>query len=146
MWTATLTVDETAVDEKGTFTWESLVATNLANKVQNSIKITGGDNDEYVLGGFVQRVVNFGAFQADSTEAVIATDENKIASGSFSNGNPGVPQPFPTADTTDVGKEGWFAPSAEPVAAGTSVNIHMLHSPTAAAHGGLTLTDLEETV
>jgi len=142
-WNRDLRVDEAVPTEKGTFNWGAISGTNLAGTVTASIT---GDS-QYVLGGFVARTFNFAAFTADSTESIIATDEAKIQSGSFSNGNPGVPQPFGTADTTDGGKEGWFAPTATPAASGTSVQMHMLHTPTVGANsGGLTLASLEETV
>ena len=70
------------------------------------------------------------------------TTEGNLSVGAFSNGNPGVVQPFGTPDTTDIGKEGWCAPTA----ASGDVNIRMLHSPTVSANsGGLTLTLVEET-
>ena len=138
-WNRDLRVDEVVPDEKGTFAFASLVATGLAGLVQNTIN----SGASYTLGGFVPRTLNFAPFTANSTEAVVVADETKLASGSFSNGNPGVRQPFGTADTADVGKEGWFAPTA---ASGT-VNIRMLHTGMVAANSaGLTLASLEETV
>lgn len=139
VWTRDLRVDETVPDEKGTFSFEGLVATGLAGLVQNTIN----SGASYTLGGFVQRTVNFPAFTANCTETVVLVDETKLASGSFSNGNPGAPQLYGTSDTYDYGKEGWFAPTA----ASGSVNIHMLHVPTVNANAtGITLAALEETV
>lgn len=139
VWAADLRVDETVPDEKGVFNWGAIAGVNLAGIVTSAI--TG--DATYELGGFVQRVFNFAAFQAVSTEAVVVSDEAKMQSASFSNGNPGVPQPFGTADTTTVGQEGWFAPTA----ATGSASVRMLHSPSVDANsGGITLTDLEETV
>ena len=139
VWTRDLRVDETVPDLKGVFPWGAIAGTNRAGRV--TVAITGDSN--YELGGFVARTLNYLAFTADSTESVVVADETKLASGNFSNGNPGVRQPFGTADNSDVGKEGWFAPTA---ASGT-VNIRMLHIPSVAANsGGLTLASLEETV
>jgi hypothetical protein len=126
-------------DEKGTFAFAALVATGLAGLIQNTI----GAGSAYTLGGFVARTLNFASFTADSTETVALADETKLVSGSFGNGNPGVRQPFGTADTTDAGKEGWFAPTA----ASGAVQIHMLHSPTVAANSvGVTLASVEEQI
>lgn len=138
-WARNLRIDETVPDEKGTFTFQNLLATGLAGIVQTTI----GAGSSYTLGGFVQRVFNFAPFTADSTESVVLVDQTKLASGSFSNGNAGVPKPFGTPDTTDIGKEGWFAPTA----ASGNVQMHMLHTPTVAANtGGITLSGLEEQV
>jgi len=138
-WNRDLRVDETAPDEKGTFTFTTLVATGLAGLVQSTIN----SGASYTLGGFVARTLNYPAFTANSTEVVVVADETKLASGSFSNGNPGVRQPFGTADTTNPGDEGWFAPTA----ASGSVNIRMLHTNAVIANTvGLTLVSLEETV
>lgn len=139
VWTRDLRIDETVPDEKGTFSFSGLSATGLSGLVQTTIN----SGASYTLGGFVARTLNFAPFTANSTETVELVDESKIASGSFSNGNPGVPQPFGTADTTDVGKEGWFAPTA----ASGAVQMHMLHTPTVAANsGGITLANLEEQI
>ena len=139
VWTRDLRVDETVPDEKGTFTFGSLAATGLSGLVQNTIN----SGASYTLGGFVARTLNYPAFTANSTEAVVVADQTKLASGLFSNGNQGVPQVFGTADTSDVGKEGWFAPTA----ASGSVNIRMLHTLMVAANTtGITLASLEETV
>lgn len=120
-------------------TWINLSATNLAGIVTTTIT---GDNT-YVVGGFTARTINYAAFTANSTETVPVTDESKLTAGLISNGNQSVFQPFGTADTTDVGKEGWVAPTA---ASGPAVNIRMLHSPSVAANtSGLTLADIEET-
>jgi hypothetical protein len=139
VWTRDIRIDETVPDEKGTFAFAALVATGLAGLIQNTI----GAGSAYTLGGFVARTLNFASFTADSTETVALADETKLVSGSFGNGNPGVRQPFGTADTTDAGKEGWFAPTA----ASGAVQIHMLHSPTVAANSvGVTLASVEEQI
>lgn len=138
-WERDLRVDETVPDEKGIFTFANLLATGLAGRQQTTIN----SGASYTLGGFVPRTLNFAPFTANSTETVELVDQTKLASGSFSNGNAGVPQVFGTPDTSDVGKEGWFAPTA----ASGAVQIHMLHIPTVAANsGGITLANLEEQV
>ena len=140
-WTRALRVPDSENPATGaTNAWLNLSATNLAG-IPTTV-ISG--NDTYVIGGFTPRTLNFAAFTANSAETVPLTDQSKLAAGAFSNGNPAVVQPAGTADTTDVGKEGWVAPLA---AAGVSVGLRMLHSPTVAANsGGLTLTLVEETV
>lgn len=139
-WTRDLRVTDAENPADGSsHTWLNPSGTNLAGIVTSTVSVGA----TYVIGGFTTRTINFAAFTADSTETFPLTDESKLSAGSFSNGNPAVVQPFGTADTTDVGKEGWCAPTA---ASGTAVQMHMLHSPTVAANsGGLTLTLVEET-
>jgi hypothetical protein len=139
-WSAALRVPDSENPATGaSHAWLNLVATNLAGIVTNTI--TTGPT--YVIGGFTTRTINFAPFTANSTETFPLTDESKLSAGVFSNGNPAVVQPFGTSDTTDVGKEGWCAPTA---ASGLTVKMRMLHSPTVAANsGGLTLTLVEET-
>lgn len=139
-WTNTLRVPDSENPANGSSNaWQNLAATNLAGRV-TSVVTTGAT---YVIGGFTSRTLNFAAFTANSTETFPLTDESKLDAGSFSNGNPAVVQPFGTADTTDVGKEGWCAPTA---ASGVAVQMHMLHSLMVAANsGGLTLTLVQET-
>ena len=71
-------------DEKGTFNWENLIATNLAGIVTSAIS---GDS-QYILGGFVSRTVTWQAFQtiSDNLNVEIA-DFNKIQAGLFSATN-----------------------------------------------------------
>lgn len=140
VWTRDLRVPDSENPADGSSnTWINLSATNLAGIVTNTI--TG--DATYVVGGFTQRTLNFAAFTADSTETFPLTTEGNLSVGVFSNGNTGVIQPFGTADTSDVGKEGWCAPTA---ASGVAVQMHMLHIPTVNANsGGITLTLVEET-
>lgn len=139
-WTNDLRVPDSENPATGaSYSWTNVSATNLAGIVTNTITT----NPTYVIGGFTQRTLNYAPFTANSTETFPLTTEGNLGAGSFSNGNPAVVQPFGTADTTDVGKEGWCAPTA---ASGTAVKMRMLHSPTVAANsGGLTLTLVEET-
>jgi len=141
VWTRDLRVPDSENPADGSsHTWLNLVTTNLAGKVVSTIT-TGGT---YVIGGFTQRTINYPAFTANSTETFPLTDEAKLSAGAFSNGNSAVVQPFGTPDTSDVGKEGWCAPTA---ASGVAVNMRMLHIPSVNANtAGLTLTLVEETV
>ena len=56
VWTRTLQVQDT--DTKGTYAYQSLIATNLANKVQT---VYTGDSN-YILRGFVTRAITLAAF------------------------------------------------------------------------------------
>jgi len=80
-FTASLTVHDN--DTKGIYTWQSLSAQNLAGKISNII--TG--NDEYTLGGFVERDMYFdpqanevvmGTYVSD-TAKVVGLDKDLIA-------------------------------------------------------------------
>jgi len=92
-YTASFQVADT--DEKGAFSWESLVATNLANVVQNTI----GTGTSYTLGGFVSRTVTWQAFQTVSDAVnVEISDFSKIQAGLFGATNqPSVRFPIGTA-------------------------------------------------
>jgi hypothetical protein len=140
-WTNSLLVPDADNPANGSSnTWAAISGTNRAGIVTSAI--TG--DDAYVVGGFTARTINFAAFTAESTETFPLTTEAKLSAGQFSNGNPAVVQPFGTSDTTDVGKEGWCAPTAS---SGTAVKMRMLHSPTVAANsGGITLTLVQEAV
>lgn len=140
-WTRDLRVPDSENPADGSLnTWINLVATNLSG-IATAV-ITG--DDTYVVGGFTPRTLNYAAFTANSTETFPLTDESKLVAGAFSNGNTAVIQPFGTADTSDVGKEGWAAPTS---ASGVAVQMRMLHIPSVSANsGGLTLTLVEETV
>lgn len=70
-------------DEKGTFSWEGLVATNLAGIVTNTIS----GNSQYVLGGFVARNLTFAAFATQVQMNVQVTDFAKLAAGIFTATN-----------------------------------------------------------
>ena len=140
-WTRDIRVPDSENPGTGAVhTWINLSSVNLAN-IPTTV-ITGDSG--YVIGGFTPRTISFAAFTADSTDTVPLTTEAKLLAGSFSNGNAAVVQPFGTADTSDVGKEGWCAPDA---ASGAAVKMHMLHVPTVSANsGGITLTLVEESV
>lgn len=77
-WNRTIRIDETVSDEKGVFTFESLIATGLAGVIQNVIN----SGSSYELGGFVSRDVTFQAFQTISDSAgVEISDFSKIQAG-----------------------------------------------------------------
>lgn len=91
-WTRVLQVHDN--DEKGTFAWEGLVATNRAGKVVNVIS---GDSS-YTLGGFVQRNATFPAFEDLAPINVETVDYSKISFGTISQTNqPAVKQPIGTS-------------------------------------------------
>lgn len=83
VWTRSLRVDETVPDEKGTFTWESLSATNLAGTVTNAI--TG--DAQYTLGGFVSRDLPFAAYQTETSIGTSVEDFSKLTAGIFTATN-----------------------------------------------------------
>ena len=84
IWTRSLQVDETVPDEKGIFTWENLVATNLAGLVTNTI--TG--DATYELGGFVARTLVFSTpFGPNTTLGTAVVDFSKLTAGIFTATN-----------------------------------------------------------
>lgn len=93
VWTHSFQVHDE--DEKGTFTWANLSATNLAGIETTSIS----GNDEYTLGGFVARTVTWDAFQTVSRNINVKTvDFNKLQAGLFSATNqPSTKHPIGTA-------------------------------------------------
>jgi hypothetical protein len=92
-WTRYLRVSDT--DEKGTFGWSSLVATNLAGIVTTAI--TG--DAQYTLGGFVGRTVTWTAFQTISLDLMVpVSDLSKIQAGLWSATNqPSIRWPVGTS-------------------------------------------------
>jgi hypothetical protein len=81
-YTRTLQVHDD--DVKGVYTWQSLSATNLANKV--TTVITG--NATYELGGFVSRTITWDAFQTISRNVNVAiADFSKVQAGLWSATN-----------------------------------------------------------
>lgn len=98
VWTRSLRVDEGVPDEKGTFAFAGLVATNLAGIVQSTINSGAG----YTLGGFVSRTVTVPAFAASVTFGVEVVDFSKVTAGNFSPGGASSKQPIGTvADTVN---------------------------------------------
>ena len=71
-FTASLAVHDN--DTKGTYQWQSLSAQNLAGKITNII--TG--NDEYILGGFVERDMYFDPQANEKVMGVYVSDVNKL--------------------------------------------------------------------
>lgn len=139
VWTRDLRIDETAPDEKGTFTFTGLSATGLSGLVQTAIN----SGEDYTLGGFVARDVTFDSFTPTSNETVVISDQARLTADRFSNGNLAVRQFFSTPNTIDIGKEGWWSATG-PLG---SVQIRMLHTLMVNGNSGiLTLYDLEELV
>jgi hypothetical protein len=66
VWTRSLQVHDN--DIKGTYAWGSISATNLAGKVTSAIT---GDSD-YILGGFVSRVITLDAYSNETSMDVEA--------------------------------------------------------------------------
>lgn len=82
-WSADLRVDETVPDEKGTFTFENLVATGLAGLVQNTID----SGASYTLGGFVARDLTFAAFATTTSLGTSVEDFSKLTALIFTATN-----------------------------------------------------------
>lgn len=94
VWTHLLRVNEAAPDEKGTFTFEGLVATGLAGLVQNTI----GSGSAYTLGGFVSRTLSFAPFTATTSLGTAVTDFAKLQAGIFTQTtNPALKQSIGTS-------------------------------------------------
>lgn len=93
-WTNTLRVDETVPDEKGTFTWQGLVATGLAGLVQNTV----GSGATYTLGGFVTRDLTFAAYATTTSLGTSVETFSKLQAGIFTATNqPALRQPIGTS-------------------------------------------------
>lgn len=80
-YTRVMQVDDN--DEKGTFNYSNLVATNLAGIMTNIIT-SGGS---YVLGGFAPRTVTFSPFSNIANLGVAITDFSKLQAGIFTATN-----------------------------------------------------------
>jgi len=98
-YTRTLQVHDD--DLKGTYNWQSLVATNLAGIVTNTIT---GDSS-YVLGGFVARSLTFTAFSQSTTLNVEVTTYTKIQAGIFTSTNQPAIRHTPQGDQSDADNE-----------------------------------------
>lgn len=91
-YTRTLQVHDN--DTKGTYTWQSLSATNLSGLV--TTVITG--DATYVLGGFVQRDLTFAAFATSTPMNVEVVDFSKLTAGIFTaTALPALKQPIGTS-------------------------------------------------
>ena len=95
-WTRTLQVHDN--DSKGTKTWQSLSATNLAGIVTTAI--TTGST--YVLGGFVPRTLTFGIFSQSTVLNVAVTDYTKLSAGIFTATNQSAQRNATQGDTSDL--------------------------------------------
>ena len=139
VWTRNIRVDETIPDEKGVFTFESLVATGLAGVTQNTIN--SGAN--YTLGGFVLRDVTFQAFQTISDNVgVEISDFSKIQGGLWeASGNQSIRQPIGTSPPVVEGYTSQQAVGANPH------NVEWLDTVRAGSSSGVSrLFDYEEVV
>ena len=137
-WTRALRVPDSENPANGSaHSWLNLSATNLAG-IATTV-ITG--NDTYVIGGFTQRLLTYPPGTANSTESFPLTTEGNLSIGSFSDGNPGVLQPFGTPDTSGAGNFGWWAPNA---ASGLTTGRMLNTDQVAANAAGLTLSFVEE--
>jgi hypothetical protein len=94
VWTRSLRVSELVPDEKGTFTWEALLATGLAGLTQSTIS---GDGS-YALGGMVQRDLTFAAFATTTAIGAEVSDFSKVQAGQFTaTASQSIRQPIGTA-------------------------------------------------
>ena len=75
-FTATLTLIDGVA--QGVHTWTSLVATNLANRVQTVIDTAGANDDTYEVGGFSERDIFFAPFANESALGINVVDVNKL--------------------------------------------------------------------
>jgi hypothetical protein len=134
VWTRTLQVADT--DEKGTFTWEALSATNLAGIVTGSI--TG--DAQYTLGGFVARSLTFAAFATQTAMNVEVADFSKLQAGIFTATNQtALKQPIGTPPSITDG----YTIDALGI---NPTQVIWLDSPAASSNSGGTaaLADIEE--
>lgn len=125
-------------DTKGTYTWQSLTATNLAGIVTSVIT---GDS-QYTLGGFVQRSLTFAAFATTTTMDVEVVDFSKLTAGIFTSTNQ-------TALKQSIG-------TSPPVTDGYTIDALSINPTTviwldtaaasANSSGTAQITDVEETV
>lgn len=104
-WTRSLQVSELVPDEKGTFTWEGLVATGLAGLVQNTV----GSGGSYTLGGFVARDLTFAAYATTTSLGTSVETFSKLTAGIFTATNQpalrqaiGTPPPVVNGYTIDA--------------------------------------------
>jgi hypothetical protein len=99
VWTRSLQVHDD--DSKGSYTWQSPSATNLAGIVTSAI--TGGDS--YVLGGFVARDITFGPFSQQEPIGTAVVDYSKVQAGIFTATNQPSIRHTPQGDTGNAVNE-----------------------------------------
>jgi hypothetical protein len=95
-WTRTLQVHDD--DDKGTKTWQGLVATNLSGLVTNVVT-TGAT---YELGGFVARTLTFGIFSQQTALNVAVVTYTKLTAGIFTATNQPALRNATQGDTSDL--------------------------------------------
>jgi hypothetical protein len=95
-YTRTLQVHDD--DVKGTYTWQSLTATNLSGIVTSVI--TG--DATYVLGGAVARTITFAAFSQTANIGVAIVDYSKVQAGVFTATNQPALRNAVQGDTSNI--------------------------------------------
>jgi len=95
-WTRALQVHDD--DDKGTKSWQNLVATNLAGLVTNTIS----SGATYVLGGFVARSLTFGPFLQSTTLNVAVVTYTKLSAGVFTATDQPAQLNPTQGDTSDI--------------------------------------------
>lgn len=136
VWTALLRVLDT--DEKGTFVWGALTATNLSGIL--TAVITGDGN--YILGGFVARTLTFAAFATTTAMNVEVVDFTKLQAGTFtSTAGVALKQAIGTPPSVTNG----YTIDSLGI---NPTNVIWLDSPAASANSGGTaqITNVEEVV
>ncbi len=140
-WTRSLRVNEQLPDEKGVFTFENLVATNLAGLTQNTI----GGGASYELGGFVPRDLTVAVFSNTVDADVETVDFAKLQAGAFSPGGPSSKQPIGTPFAVDAERPNQYTVAAVGVSP-TVVRLLDTAAVNANSLGLYTLNDFEEQV
>lgn len=136
IWTRDLRVDD--ADDKGTFNWGAIAATNLAGIA--TAAITG--DVQYTLGGFVARTLTFAAFATQAPMGVEVVDFAKLTAGIFTSTNQAAQkQPIGTPPSVTDG----YTIDALGV---NPTQVIWLDTPAAGANSGGTaqITNVEETV
>jgi len=136
VWTRDLRVLDT--DDKGTFNWGAIAATNRAGIATSAIT---GDS-VYTLGGFVQRTLTFAAFATTAAMNVEVADFSKLTAGIFTSTNQtALKQAIGTGPSVTDGYT-IDAVSINPT------DVIWLDTPAAGANSGGTaqITNVEETV
>lgn len=136
-WTRVLQVHDD--DTKGTYTWQNPYATNMAGIATTAI--TG--NDEYVLGGFVQRSLTFAAFSQTTTMNVEVITYTKLQAGIFTATNQPALRNAVQGDTSDISNTYTVTALASNP---TTVFWNDLSAANSNSSGTAQITDVEETV
>lgn len=138
VWTKSMTVSETLIDEKGTFTFESLVSTGLAGLQQTVIN----SGASYTLGGFVSRNLTFAAFATTTSIGTSVETFSKLSANIFTSTNQSaLRQPIGTSPSVTNGY------TIDAIATNPT-SLIWLDTPASSANSGGTaqITNVEETV